>query len=95
MDATIIFEEFNKEPEQYLLQKSTNIDSTDSVFDFLEALANRVQEDFDEIIAEDTDRKRFIKALTLIFALLLNTNVDTEDKLKKILKIAAKATLKI
>lgn len=95
MDATIIFEEFNKEPEQYLLQKSTNIDSTDSVFDFLEALSNRVQEDFDEIIAEDTDRKRFIKALTLIFALLLNTNVDTVDKLKKILKIAAKATLKI
>ena len=95
MDATIIFEEFNKEPEQYLLQKSTNIDSTDSVFDFLEALANRVQEDFDEIIGEDTDKKRFIKALPLIFTLLLNTKVDTRDKLKKMLKIAVKTTLKI
>ena len=91
----IIFEEINEELKRYLPQKSTYIDSTDGVFDFLEALANRVQEDFDEIIGEDTDKKRFIKALPLIFTLLLNTKVDTRDKLKKMLKIAVKTTLKI
>ena len=69
---------------------STSHLTTDGVFDFLEALANRVQEDFDEIIGEETDRKRFIKALTLIFTLLLNTKVDTADKLKKILKLLSK-----
>ena len=54
-DTTSIFEEINKELEEYLLDKSTNTDSTDSVFDFLELLSNRVQEDFNELIGEDTN----------------------------------------
>ena len=58
-------------------------------------LSNRVQEDFDELIGKDTDKKRFIKALTCIFTLLLNTKADTVDKIKRILKIAVETTLKI
>ena len=95
VDATLIFEEINKELEEYLLEKSINTDSIDGVFDFLETLSNRVQEDFDELIGKDTDRKRFIKALRHIFALLINTMVDTVDKIKRILKIAVETTLKI
>ena len=94
-DATLIFEEINKELEEYLLEKSIDTDSTDGVFDFLETLSNRVQGDFDELIGENTDKKWFIKALTLIFALLLNTKVDTADKIKRILKIAFETMLKI
>ena len=70
-------------------------DSTDIVFDFLESLTSRVQEDFDELIAQDTDEKRSIKALTCILALLFNTKVDTADKIKRILKISVETTLKI
>ena len=55
VDITSIFEEINKELEEYLLDKSANTDSTDSVFDFLELLSNRVQEDFNELIGEDTN----------------------------------------
>lgn len=55
VDTTLIFEEINKEYEEHLLEKSTNTDSTDSVFDFLELLSNRVQEDFNELIGEDTN----------------------------------------
>ena len=55
VDTTSIFEEINKELEEYLLDKSANTDSTDSVFDFLELLSNRVQEDFNELIGEDTN----------------------------------------
>ena len=62
VDTTLIFEEINKELEEHLLEKSTNTDSTDSVFDFLEVLSNRVQEDFNELIGEDTNKKQFIKA---------------------------------
>ena len=62
VDITSIFEEINKELEEYLLDKSANTDSTDSVFDFLELLSNRVQEDFNELIGEDTNKKQFIKA---------------------------------
>ena len=87
VDATPIFEEIIKELKEYLLEKN-------GVFDFLEALSNRIQEDFDELIGEDTDKKRFIKALTCIFALLLNTKVDTVNKIKRILKIVVETTLK-
>ena len=77
------------------MEKSINTDSTDGVFDFLEALSARVQEEFEELLDGDIDKKRFVKALTLIFALLLNTKVNIADKIKRILKIAIEATIKI
>ena len=95
VDPTLIFEEINKELEEYLLEKSINTDSTNGVFDLLETLNNQVQENFDELIGEDTNKKRFITALTRILALLLNTKVDTVDKIKRIFKIAADSTSKV
>ena len=94
VDATPIFEDIHKELREYLTEE-IDTDLTDSAFDFLENLTNRLQEDFDELIGEDNDKKRFIKALTRIFALLLNTKVDTTDKIKRILKVAVETTLKI
>ena len=94
VDATLIFEEIHKEIREYLTEE-TDTDSKDGVFDLLENLTNRLHEDFDELIGQDTDKKRFVKALTQIFALLLNTKVDTTDKIKRILKIAIETTLKI
>ena len=82
MYTTLIFEEINKELEEYLLEKSNDTDSTDGVFDFLELLSAKVQEEFDELLEGDSDKKRFIKALMRIFALLLNTLVNTADKVK-------------
>ena len=94
-DATRIFVEIHKEIGDYLTGKGNDGDSMDDIFEFLENLTSRLQEDFDELIGEDTDKKRFVKALTQIFALLLNTKVDTADKIKRILKIAIETTLKI
>ena len=94
VDATRIFDEIHKEIRDYLIGEGNDADSTDSVFDFLENLTNRLQDDFHELIGEDTDKERFVKALTRIFALLLNTKVDTADKIKRILKIAIETTLK-
>ena len=84
-DATFILEEIHKELEEYLPEKSINADSAGGL----------PQEDFHELIGEDTDKKRFVKALTRIFAILLKTKVDTADKIKRILKIAVETTLKI
>ena len=39
--------------------------------------------------------KKFIKALSKIFALLLNTNVNSVKKIKRIIKIAIETTLKV
>ena len=92
-DTILIFEEINKELEEYLLEKSIDADSTDGVFDFLETLSAKIQEELDKLIESDSDKKRFIKALTRIFALLLNTKVDTADKVKRILKMAIETYL--
>ena len=77
--------------------ENTSIDValSDGVFEFLQNLTSRLQEDLEELIREGTDKKRFVKALTRIFALVLNTKVDTVDKIKRILRITIETTLKI
>ena len=67
-DTTRIFEEIHKEIRVYLTEKIDN-DSTGGVFDFLKNLTNHLREDFEKLLAEDTNKKRFVKALTCIFVL--------------------------
>ena len=95
VNATRIFEEIHKEIGDYLTGQVNDADSTDGVIDFLENLTSRLHQDFDELIGEDTNKKRFVKALTRIFALLLNTKVDTADKIKRILRISIESTMTI
>ena len=57
-------------------------------------LSVKVQEEFNELIDGNSDKKQFESSLTRIFALLLNTKVETADKIKKILKIVVETTLK-
>ena len=83
IDSTLIFEEIRNELKEYLLEQSVNSDSTDSVFDFLATLSDRILEEFDKLFEGDSNKKRFLRALTRIFALLLNTKVDMPDKIKK------------
>ena len=49
----------------------------------------------EELLSGDSDKKRFLKAMSKIFALLLNTKADTTEKIKRILKIAIETTIKI
>ena len=58
-------------------------------------VTNNLQEDFDELIGDNNDKKRFIKSMTRVFVLLLNTKVDPVDNIKKILRIAVETTLKL
>ena len=43
-----------------------------------------MQEDFKEFIDTDGDKNNFIKAFSKIFAMLLNTNLNIVDKIKRI-----------
>ena len=90
-----LLEEINKEIEAFLAEKNNSSDSTDGVFDFLSLLSDSVQEKFDDPLSRDNDKKRFVKALSRIFALLLNTKVDTAERTKRIIKIAIETTLTI
>ena len=68
IDSTLIFEEIRNELKEYLLEQSVNSDSTDSVFDFLATLSDRILEEFDKLFEGDSNKKRFLRALTRIFA---------------------------
>ena len=83
------------ELEENLFEEQVESDAEDGLSSIVESVTNRLQEDYDELIGDDTDKKRFIKSLTRVFALLLNTKVNTVDKIKKILRIAVETTLKI
>lgn len=94
MVLSTFFEEIEGELKEYLLEGELEEDSTDGRFNFIENLTNRVQEVFDEII-DDSCVKSFIRLLTRILAILLKTKVDNVNKMKRILKIAISATLKL
>ena len=94
-NSALIFEEITRDLEEYLSRESNDEDSTGSIFDLLSSISDSVQGEFDELISSDSDKKRFLWALSRIFALLPNTKVDTAEKIKRILKIAIETTLKI
>ena len=93
-DNTLIFKENSRELEEFLLRENNNADPTDGVFELLAEILNQAQEEFDELLGEDTDKKQFLKSLSKIFALLLNTKVKTAEKIKKIIKIALETIVK-
>ena len=78
-DNTLIFEEVSRELEEFLLRENDNADSTDHVFEFLAEISNQVQEEFDELLGQDTEKKQFLKSLSKIFALLINTKDNTSS----------------
>ena len=85
----------NKEFESFLSKENNDKDSTDGILDFLDQISDSVQEELDKLLSGDSDKKRFVRALSKILALLLNTKVDIVEKIKRIIKIAIETTLKI
>ena len=79
-----MFKEISTELEEFLLRENDNADLTDDVFEFLVEISNQAQEEFDKLFGKGTDKKRFLKLLTKIIALLLITKVNTAEKILKI-----------
>ena len=86
-DNALIYEEILNELEEYLLRKSDDTDSTDGVFNFLALLSDQIQLEFEEVLDSNSNKKWFLRTLSKIFALLLNTKLDTIEKIKKHLKL--------
>ena len=64
-------------------------------FDFLKDLSDSVQEELEELIAGNSNKKHFVRELSRILVLLLNTKVDTPEKIKRIINIVIETTIKI
>ena len=84
-----------KKLETFLPKENNGKDTTDGILDFLAKISDSVQEEFDKLVSGNSDKKRFVRALSRIFALLLNTKFETAEKVKRILKIAIETTIKI
>ena len=82
-NSALIFEEITTELEEYLLKESDDSDSTDGVFKFLTTICDHVQGEFKELLDGSSNKKRFPRALSQIFVLLLSTKVGTAEKIKK------------
>ena len=95
LKTPFIFENIIYEFEEYMLEKQIKSDAEDRFLSIGESITNKVQEDFGELIGDDTDKKRFIESLTKFSALLLNTKVDIINEIKTILRTAVKTTLKL
>ena len=95
IENALTFEELQENYRQFLSSEVDNADSTDGVFQALTSLSEQFQEEFDELLGEDIDKKRFVKSLSKISAALLIMKVHTVQKIKKIIKIALETTVKI
>ena len=84
INCTELLEKIN-ELETFLSLEINEADSIDGIFDFLKDLSDSVQEEFEELIAGNSNKKHFVRELSRIFVLLLNTKVDTPEKIKRII----------
>ena len=71
------------------------MDAKDGIFDFLSTISDSVLEKSDKLVNDDSDKKLFVKMLSRMFALLLNTKVNIAEKIKQIIKITIERPLKI
>ena len=95
INSLSLFQEIEKELSEKLLEEKGEGDSTDGAFAYIEDLTNNLQTECDETIGEGGDKKQFIRSLTKIFAILLNTRVDSVSKIKNIIKIAVKIVIRL
>ena len=94
-DGCLILEEITSNLEKYLKEESDDKDTTDGILDVITGLSETVTGEFEDLLEGDDDKKRFLKSLSKIFALLLNAKVGTADKIKKIIRLAIETTIKI
>ena len=96
LDLNFLFQQIEQDFTELLLEPKSGEDVTDGTFTFIENLTENLQVEFDESVGQsDSDKRQFIKSFTKIFAILLNTMVDSIDKIKKIIKQAISTVFKI
>ena len=90
-----LFEEITRLISEHVQFEDEGKDSTGGLHNVLSEIADSVRKEFEELVGISNDKRHYITVLTKIFTLLLNTNVGTVEKIKRILKIAIETTLKI
>ena len=79
----------------FVRSKNNDNNAKDRIFDIFGEIGESIQEDFKEVVGISNDKQAFVRALAKIFLLLLNTNVNTIGRIRKIVEIDIETTLKI
>ena len=93
-NQSILFEEINKELQAFFTKEFNKKDVTDGVLDLLSIISDSFQEEFDRLISGDSNTKRFFRALSKKFALLLNRKINATKKIQRLIKVAIETTTK-
>ena len=95
INAPSLFKEMKKELKEFLLGQQFEGDSTEGAFDLLGNLTKDYKKILMKLLEETPKKKSMIRSLMRILTLLLNTKVDSVNKIKRILKIAINTTLRL
>ena len=95
INAPSLFKEMKKELKEFLLGQQFEGDSTEGAFDLLGNLKKDYKKILMKLLEETPKKKSMIRSLMRILTLLLNTKVDSVNKIKRILKIAINMTLRL
>ena len=61
---------------EHIETENKGLNSTDRVLDTTHGIADSIQQDFQELIGIESDKKTFVRNLSKLFAILLNTNIE-------------------
>ena len=71
------------------------VNNTGRILDTIHGIADSLQQEFEELIDTDSNKKALVKNLSKLFVIRLNTNYITAEKIKRITKIAIEMMLKL
>ena len=71
------------------------MDSNDRILDTIHQIANLEQQEFEELIDMNSEKETFVRNLSKPFSIILNTNYNTAEKTKRVIKVAIETKLKL
>lgn len=74
---------------EHIKSENKDLDSADKILDTVHNIVDSVQQS----IGISSDKKLFLRNLSKLFAVLLNTNYNTVEKIKRVIKIAIETML--
>lgn len=88
-----VIEELVKNYKVHFKSKSQDLDSTDGILDTVSKLPESVQEEFENLIGADSDKKNLIRSISKVISILLSERYNTVEKMTKLIRIAIETTL--
>ena len=88
-----LFQEIEAELGDHILHSDEEGDETDGAIDFIKNIVENIKSEI-ELLVEDNNQKIFLNTLSKIITILLSVNVDSTDKILRVVKLIITTVLK-